>query len=282
MPTRLPSPPPRRRRRSFRLGTEAGWAVLLALALGACSTNFDPYADGPPFFALDATLDIEDDTLFVRVQDLLVPPGAPPAPLDARVTLDDLATGQAVALRDSVAQLDDGGRGNLFWTTAPLRDGRVYRLQAARTADPTAVSGVDIELPAASVFVEQGGATPLLRVSGPLARETSLLLTYTVRRTDTGETTTIAQRYFPINATERFRVSLIGAARAIRFALDLPEGDPQQLAAVTDVSAAYDVASPAPLPIRDGRGQITWRARLVADWQVPTKVLAAVRLRDEQ
>ncbi|MEM1055273.1 MAG: hypothetical protein AAGI52_07090 [Bacteroidota bacterium] len=294
---------------SSRLGTEAGSpvhlrpdrhrsrpstgpalralaALMLALSLAACSTDFDPFADGPPYFALDAALDSRDDTLFVRVQDFRVPPGAEPALLDARVTLESLSTGAAVALRDSLTLLDAGTTGHLFWTTASIEGGQTYQLRAARAGDESAASTAQFEIPTPLIADTSAASasTPSRRLdlNGLLVRPAPVLVTYDARRLDTGQTATVTVTYFPFNQRNSILVSLGGDADRILGELGLPDDDPQQRAIVTDARVTYRTAAPSPVEVADGRGLILWRATLTADWRVPAEALAAVNLQDGQ
>lgn len=275
---------PDTRGRRTRGALALGLLVGLALLAGACSSEFNPFVEGPPYFALDAALDSRDDTLFVRVQDVSVPPGAPVLPLESTVTLTDLATGTEAVLRDSIARLDGGGLGHLFWTTARLLDGRTYRLRAVRDADPQAVSEATIDLPPASVTVVSGEDTsaPRLDFSGRRPVGSVVTVTYQVRRIDTGQTATVTSRYSASDTNGQVIIPLGADANAIAGALGLPKDDPQQRAAVTDVTVEYLAVAPGPIRVVDGRGQISWRALLVADWRVPAAALEAAGLRDGQ
>lgn len=274
---------------SPRLGTEAGrlalGAAVLALLLGACSTAFDPYADGPPFFALDGLLDSRDDTLFLRVQDLAVPPAAPAAPLDATVTFENLTSGQTAMLRDSLVSLPDGATVHLFWTTTPFQGGNAYRLRAARDADPSAASEATFQVPEPGLVPlnESDPAASLrpLLLNGILARPFEIEVVYEVRREDTGATAIVRSSYSPINQTTEIRVQLAADAVRIRTALRVETGNPTPVV-VTRASVVYLAVSPLPIAIEDGLGEIVWMARLTVPWQIPAPALQTVGLTDGQ
>jgi hypothetical protein len=152
-------------------------AVLVAgaLAAGCDDRPFQPYApnENAPF-SLYGYLDLEADTQWVRVMPVRQNLLADPAPIDAAVTLEDMATGRTVALRDSAftytdPQLDAVAYAHNFWTTLPLDPGGRYRITAARSDGATTTAVVDMPDEFEFTFLNREGAndTALLEIRAP-------------------------------------------------------------------------------------------------------------------
>lgn len=121
-------------------------ALVLVLALHAgCEAGVDPFAETGRHYSIFGYLDAAADTQWVRVRPLQAPIRLPAAPLDAVVTLEDVATGRAAVLRDSLLHFPEGPA-HLLWTTAPVAHGRTYRL---RVAGPGGASSATVTLPPA-------------------------------------------------------------------------------------------------------------------------------------
>ena len=266
-------------------GIRALAALCAAVLLAACSTDFDPYAEGPPYFALDGQFDTRADTQFVRVQDLSIPPGIAPDQLPVTVTLTDLSTGGVATLRDSLVVLNRGGTGHLFWTTAPFQSGRSYALRAQRDGEPEAVSEATLTVPEAGVQSFPSDTVSITRelvLNGVLVRRAPIAVVFGARRTDTNQDATVTVSPLASTGTSEIQVSLATAALRIRFALGLPEPDSLNRAALTRATVTYLAESPEPSFPTNGRGQITWIAELTAGWRVPPEVLRRVGLQDGQ
>ncbi len=123
-------------------------AVALVLAAAGCDTSFSAFEESERRFSVFGYLDGRADTQFVRVEALqdsvLAGSGGP---LDARVTTENLSTGETTTWRDSTTQI--GGTGVLvhnFWTTASVEPGETYRFRVERQSDGAA-STAEVTLP---------------------------------------------------------------------------------------------------------------------------------------
>lgn len=108
--------------------------IILALYGAGCDESVNPVLeDGRPF-SLYGLLNARSDTQAVRVyahHQFLA--RLEPVPLDARVTVSDMTTGDAFALRDSVVIFPSGGVGHVFWNLFQTHYGHSYRLEAIRS-----------------------------------------------------------------------------------------------------------------------------------------------------
>jgi len=125
-------------------------ALLLALtALAACEVPLVPIEPSDRVFSLSGYLDTSADTQWVRVEPLARTAGGDPGPIDAVVTLTDLATGRGEALAQRVRPFSTGPA-HLFWTTTDVAPGRTYRLEARRSDGAAATT--EIPLPDVGSF----------------------------------------------------------------------------------------------------------------------------------
>lgn len=109
------------------------FVTLLAGSLVAgCDTAVEPIQPGAPPFSLFGALDASADTQFVRVTPIRPTFEATPGPIDARVVLEDLQSGETAVWRDSLVEIR-GRPAHVFWSTAPVRPRRSYRLTATRS-----------------------------------------------------------------------------------------------------------------------------------------------------
>lgn len=138
-----------------RTGTGLGPGTLVligALGLGVtgCDHPFEPHAPntiGP--FSIFGYLDVNADTQWVRVTPIRQQLLTDPEPLDAVVTLEHLASGRVVMLRDSVfafpdPSVDGVGYAHNFWTTEPIEAEASYRLEAVRADGATTIATVEM------------------------------------------------------------------------------------------------------------------------------------------
>lgn len=153
---------------SLRARSLIGLVCLFVLVAVGCDTTV-PTPSNKYAYSLYGVLDPARDTQWVRVEPLNTPTseGAPKS-LDATVTLENLDTGQAWRLRDSLMVVQTEPHHN-FWTTAPIRPGTSYRLTARRpdgattqaeTATPSQPPNITYPNPDTegfSVFVEESG-----------------------------------------------------------------------------------------------------------------------------
>ena len=129
-------------------------AMLLGTLAGGCDYPFHPYQDDHDApFSMIGYLDQKADTQWVRVmpvrQNLLLDPG----PIDAVVTLEEVATGRTVTMNDSVfsftdPRLEGVAYAHNYWTTERLEPEATYRLKAVRSdgASTTATIALPPEL----------------------------------------------------------------------------------------------------------------------------------------
>ncbi|WP_412068443.1 hypothetical protein [Rubrivirga sp. IMCC43871] len=148
------------------------WALLL-LALAGCESSFDPIAPADLHFSLSGYLDASADTQWVRVEPFGQTAETTAAPIDAVVTLD--GPGGVVEFRQQV-RLFVTGPAHLFWTTADVEPGQVYRVRArapdgSTTTAPVAIpdtAGVTIDVIATAtscpIVVSVAGAERLADV----------------------------------------------------------------------------------------------------------------------
>lgn len=123
---------------------------LLVLFACGCDAQLSAYEPTEAPYALFAQLVPEADTQFVRVEPVRErATDTLRGPLQAQLLLD--GPGRAVALRDSLLDLEDGRTGFLYWTTAPLEFGATYRLLATDARGRT--TEAEIDLPARPVPV---------------------------------------------------------------------------------------------------------------------------------
>ncbi len=170
----MPDPAPLHR----RLVPLLPMIVLALVAVVGCETSFEPFDSAGSPYNITGFLDAAAEVQFVRVdplQDGLVP--GEEDSVDARVTSQNLETGEVVEWRESVFYIGSTGVPVYnFWTTAPIEPGATYRFTAERQSDG-ATATAEVTLPDAfphprvmsrPVLGEEGeGAAPaVLRVEG--------------------------------------------------------------------------------------------------------------------
>ena len=108
--------------------------IFLALCAAGCDESVNPVLeDGRPF-SMYGLLNARSDTQAVRVyahHQFLA--RLRPDPLDARLTVTDMTTGDAFTLRDSVVIFPSGTVGHVFWNLFETRYGHRYRVEAIRS-----------------------------------------------------------------------------------------------------------------------------------------------------
>ena len=127
--------------------------LLLLTTLTACDDTVNPFTGADRYFSVYGWLDPAADVQYVRVVPLRrtadVPP---PGPLAATVVIDELETGRAFALRDSLVTYHDGTYGNVFIGNFQPVHGRTYRITVTRddgvatTAETTLPPFVEVEV----------------------------------------------------------------------------------------------------------------------------------------
>lgn len=116
------------------------------LLLGACDDSFSPFAPGARPFTVYGYLDPGADTQWIRVELLRTTVATSPDPNGATVTLQDLATGRRIALRERVGQLSTmtgtSAYVHNYWTTERIAPGTTYRFMARQTLADSATATV--------------------------------------------------------------------------------------------------------------------------------------------
>jgi hypothetical protein len=129
-------------------------AALLATVVGTgCDATFRPIEPAELQYSVFGVLDVAMDTQWIRVTPIRPLVTEPPAPLPARVTLENLETGRVIELKDSIFQFDYVDPGleseglflHNFWTTEPIEPGATYRF--AVRGDDGRSSETTIEIP---------------------------------------------------------------------------------------------------------------------------------------
>ena len=123
-------------------------AVLFSLLLNACEESVNPILESDQRFTLFGTLDMDQDTQYVRVI-----PIRPTLETDARAPLDvtfistDLITDETLTWRDSLVTFSNGAFGHVFYTPLRLRAGHTYRIEI-RSPDSDVVTSAETRVPA--------------------------------------------------------------------------------------------------------------------------------------
>jgi hypothetical protein len=160
---------------SFALAACCG----LALVAAACDETFEPIAPTDLAFSVFGYLDASADTQWIRIMPIRPLKVTAPDTLDATVTLEHLASGRIVELRDSLFRFSSRGDPSLgsegvylhnFWTREHVEPGATYRFSATRTGKAPAEAVVEIPPDydvAVAINQRQGwDATDLLYVTG--------------------------------------------------------------------------------------------------------------------
>ncbi len=122
-------------------------AVLLSLLLGSCEESVNPILESNQQFTLFGTLDMEQDTQYVRV--IPIRPtleGDTREPLNVTFTSTDLVAGDVITWRDSLVNFPDGSFGYVFYSPLHLRPGHTYRIEV-RSPDSGVVTSAETTVP---------------------------------------------------------------------------------------------------------------------------------------
>ena len=118
-------------------------ATVLLLAAG-CDTSFDAFEDTDRTYSVFGYLDGNADQQRVRVEPLRdsISAGSDAAPLDARVTTENVETGETVVWEQQVERVgpDDSLVVHNFTTEADLQPGATYRFRVEREGDGATAS----------------------------------------------------------------------------------------------------------------------------------------------
>lgn len=261
----------------------AALVFLGALLTSGCSDAFDPFVETEPAFALFGFLDARQDTQFVRVQPIT---GQDATAFTARVTSTALATGEQIAWRDSLVQLDDGSTGTVYVGPFRPEPGVTYRIEATPQEVPGAASVAVVTVPAEAELrvpppiVGEQSVTQVLGLEGAL-RPRAVRATYTVQRTG-GEPLQFGFNYSPRPAADGFEVLvvLLRDASTIRTILGIdPEGTERP--ALLDLELDYDLVSEAQ-PTPDGLGSFGSAASFTTAWTLAPQAVSAIGFVDAQ
>ena len=123
--------------RPIRVKTISGLSVLLVLlgtsVLSGCETSLEPFDEDSGQFSIQGYMTLTGQENLIRIKDLRTSPlNTSPQPLKSTVTLVNLATGQTVALSDSVIEFN-GVYTHNFRVLRPLQSGVTYRLTVERS-----------------------------------------------------------------------------------------------------------------------------------------------------
>ena len=105
----------------------------------SCDETFAPLKENDKYyFSIYGYLDLEADTQWIRIMPIRETIYYSKDPIDARVTLTNLNTGQTIAMNDSLFQInvwdteDDYAFRN-FWTDVPIEPNTEYEIRAERS-----------------------------------------------------------------------------------------------------------------------------------------------------
>lgn len=130
--------------------------TFTVLLLVGCDPTVDTFHENEFDYSIFGYLDASADTQFVRVEQLRDSMlYRAPATLDAEVTLTNLGTGHAVALRDSLFQFSEGSVAHNFYTTRDIQPTATYRLvvQGPGDAESRAQTTIPDSFPSPSVLI---------------------------------------------------------------------------------------------------------------------------------
>lgn len=151
---------------SFRRSTSSvSWLTLFAViavfcATAGCDTSFDIFSETDLTYSVYGILDASADTQFVRVEPVqdtaLVGTGS----IDARVTSENLATGETIVWNDSTFSVGLAETPvHNFWTTAAIDPESAHRFTVERARDG-AQSTAEAAVPPAFPKPEVAGGAP--------------------------------------------------------------------------------------------------------------------------
>lgn len=124
------------------------FALVFGLLLSACEESVNPILESDQQFTIFGTLDMGQDTQFVRV--IPIRPtvvAAADAPLDVTFTSTDLVDGEQRVWRDSTVQFANGTSGHVFYSPFRVRPGHTYRIEIQPTGS-TLTTSAETTVPA--------------------------------------------------------------------------------------------------------------------------------------
>jgi hypothetical protein len=121
------------------------WGLPFLLLLFGCDDgDFSPVRPTDKYFSLNGFLDADADTQFVRISPLRASPVLDTTPLQAKVVLEDLTTGQKMPMTEAIKPVKDANAIHTFWTTYKLTSGRSYRITATNAEGKSSTSTVQM------------------------------------------------------------------------------------------------------------------------------------------
>ncbi len=206
--------------------------LLATLLAGGCDRPFQPVPENPrePYWIF-GYLDLRADTQWVRVMPVRQSLLTDPEPIDAHVTLEEVATGRTVTLNDSLFRFTDERLGGVayahnFWTTERLAPKGRYRIRAVRSdgAETTALVEMPADLELSFLNLEGGGDTAWVEIR---AERVLLVETWHAMRSASGdpagsvarrqppaiETSDPGRRVLDVDGTPVFREGLVDVDR---------------------------------------------------------------------
>jgi hypothetical protein len=151
-------------------------ALLVVLPASAgCDASFDAFEETNLAYSVFGVLDAAADTQFVRVEPVQDSTLTGSIGSEARVTTENLDTGETTVWQDTVSHLGSNDVPvHNFWTTANVEPEGTYRFRVER-ASGTGASTAEVAVPAAFPKPEVAGGRPNLRDTSTGPRPPTLL-----------------------------------------------------------------------------------------------------------
>jgi len=134
--------------RSYRAAVRSVPLVLAAVAALACDNNFEPIDSAGPPFSIFGYVDGTADTQWIRINPSRTSLVGSPEPVGVTATLEQLASGRVIELRDSTVRFGSmiGAPvyAHNFWTAERIEPGASYRFRAQRQDGEVAETVVKI------------------------------------------------------------------------------------------------------------------------------------------
>ncbi len=151
-------------------------AIVLSLLLAACEDSVNPILESDRQFTLFGTLDMDQDTQYVRV--IPIRPmleSDTNAPFNVSFISTDRVTGETIVWRDSTVQFANGITGHVFYAPLRVQPGHTYRIEIQST-DSDLVTSVETTVPAEpEVVVMPEVVSSVTTPSGALVRARQLI-----------------------------------------------------------------------------------------------------------
>lgn len=122
-------------------------SALILLVSPGCDTSVSPFAKTDRAFSVWGYLDARADTQRVRVEPVQDSALAGSGPFEARVTTENLATGETVTWQQAAPPIGEEVTAYTYWTTAPIEAEAAYRF-AVRRPEDGATTTAEVSTPA--------------------------------------------------------------------------------------------------------------------------------------